>query len=265
VNDTEGVVRGSCDVVLARPARSVPAPVVSASADVVTGVAGAALWGPLLDRVNVVGEADQRRLRPGGYTGGACYRTLTEVLLGGRRRCHRWSGSAGRPVTCWRCGHGRARPTTPARWARSSTSAWPRSRPDAGTPAGCGPGRLRRLPAAGGRGRGAARRRLQRHRQIDPAHVVTAASLHATRELRSGRTNAWHPPGCPDPEDSSLERDTPPTSTGAGSLSLRRAGTASTPFVLALRAPGAPCRPRPLARRAQKPPPPAKPKRGQQS
>ena len=52
----------------------------------VTGVAGAALWGPLLDRLNVVGEADRRALRPigpGGYTGGECYRTLVEVLLAG--------------------------------------------------------------------------------------------------------------------------------------------------------------------------------------
>jgi hypothetical protein len=51
-----------------------------------TGVAGAALWGPLLDRLNVVGVADRRALRPigpGGYTGGQCYRTLVEVLLAG--------------------------------------------------------------------------------------------------------------------------------------------------------------------------------------
>jgi hypothetical protein len=52
----------------------------------VTGVAGAALWGPLLDRLNLVDVADGRRLRPigpGGYTGGECYRTLVEVLLAG--------------------------------------------------------------------------------------------------------------------------------------------------------------------------------------
>lgn len=48
--------------------------------------AGVALWGPLLDRLNVVAEADRRGLRPigpGGYTGGECYRALTEVLLAG--------------------------------------------------------------------------------------------------------------------------------------------------------------------------------------
>jgi hypothetical protein len=52
----------------------------------VTGVAGAALWGPLLDRLNVVDVADARQLRPigpGGYRGGECYRTLVEVLLAG--------------------------------------------------------------------------------------------------------------------------------------------------------------------------------------
>lgn len=52
----------------------------------VTGVAGVALWGPLLDRLNVVDVADRRGLRPigpGGYTGGECYRALVEVLLAG--------------------------------------------------------------------------------------------------------------------------------------------------------------------------------------
>jgi hypothetical protein len=40
----------------------------------------------LLDRLNVVAEADRRGLRPmgpGGYTGGECYRALTETLLAG--------------------------------------------------------------------------------------------------------------------------------------------------------------------------------------
>jgi len=74
------------DVVLARPARSVPTPVVSGSEQDLTPVAGSALWGPLLDRLNVVAEADRRGLRPigpGGYTGGECYRALTEILLAG--------------------------------------------------------------------------------------------------------------------------------------------------------------------------------------
>ena len=54
--------------------------------DEVTGVAGVALWGPLLDRLNLVGVADARGLRPigpGGYTGGECYRTVVEILLAG--------------------------------------------------------------------------------------------------------------------------------------------------------------------------------------
>jgi len=45
-----------------------------------------ALWGPLLDRLNVVAEADRRVLRPigpGGYSGGGCYRALTEICLAG--------------------------------------------------------------------------------------------------------------------------------------------------------------------------------------
>jgi hypothetical protein len=74
------------DMVSARPAVSVPTPVVSASAEDLTPVAGVALWGPLLDRLNLVAEADRRGLRPigpGGYSGGACYRSLTEVLLAG--------------------------------------------------------------------------------------------------------------------------------------------------------------------------------------
>lgn len=74
------------DAVLARPVRSVPAPSVTASEEDLTPVAGVALWGPLLDRLNVVDEADRRGLRPvgpGGYTGGECYRAVVEVLLAG--------------------------------------------------------------------------------------------------------------------------------------------------------------------------------------
>ena len=74
------------DTVRARPARAVPAPIVTASEDDLTPVAGVALWGPLLDRLNLVAEADRRGLRPigpGGYTGGECYRALTEIVLAG--------------------------------------------------------------------------------------------------------------------------------------------------------------------------------------
>jgi hypothetical protein len=85
VNDT-GLLFDVEDELLARPARAVPTPVVAASETDLTAVAGVALWGPLLDRLNVVAEADRRGLRPigpGGYTGGVCYRALTEILLAG--------------------------------------------------------------------------------------------------------------------------------------------------------------------------------------
>ncbi len=85
VNDT-GLLFDVEDELLARPARSVPDPVVGASESDLTPVAGVALWGSLLDRLNVVAEADRRGLRPigpGGYTGGECYRTLTEICLAG--------------------------------------------------------------------------------------------------------------------------------------------------------------------------------------
>jgi len=74
------------DEVLAGPARPVRAPLVGASEQDLTPVAGVALWGPLLDRLNLVAEADRRGLRPigpGGYTGGECYRALVETLLAG--------------------------------------------------------------------------------------------------------------------------------------------------------------------------------------
>lgn len=74
------------DPIRARPARAVPSPAVEASAEDVTPVAGVALWGPLLDRLNLAGEADRRGLRPigpGGYAGGQCYRALTETVLAG--------------------------------------------------------------------------------------------------------------------------------------------------------------------------------------
>jgi hypothetical protein len=67
---------------------------VVVSDDETTGVAGIALWGELLDRVNLVDEADRRVLRPigpGGYTGGECYRALVEMLLaGGEFVSDRW-------------------------------------------------------------------------------------------------------------------------------------------------------------------------------
>ena len=72
--------------VRSRPARGVPKPQVQASEDDLTQVAGVALWGPWLDRIGLVGVADELQLRevgPGGYTGGVCYRTLVETMLAG--------------------------------------------------------------------------------------------------------------------------------------------------------------------------------------
>jgi hypothetical protein len=71
---------------IVRPRREAAAVKVEVVDEDVTGVAGVALWGPLLDRLNLVDVADARGLRPigpGGYTGGECYRTLVEVLLAG--------------------------------------------------------------------------------------------------------------------------------------------------------------------------------------
>jgi len=72
--------------IIGRPRRESARVKPTVTDDEVTGVAGVALWGPLLDRLNVVDTADRRGLRPigpGGYSGGECYRTLVEVLLAG--------------------------------------------------------------------------------------------------------------------------------------------------------------------------------------
>ena len=72
--------------VIDRPRKRSPKVAVEVSEDSVTGVAGVALWGPLLDRLGLVDEADRRGLRPigpGGYTGGECYRALAETQLAG--------------------------------------------------------------------------------------------------------------------------------------------------------------------------------------
>lgn len=74
------------DALVERPVGGVPRVVVEAGEDSVTGVAGAVLWGPLLDRLGLVKVADERGLRPigaGGYTGGPCYRSVVEVQLAG--------------------------------------------------------------------------------------------------------------------------------------------------------------------------------------
>lgn len=75
------------DKVITRPVPGVAHPVVEVGEDSVTGVAGIVLWGELLDRLGLVGEADRRVLRPigpGGYTGGECYRAVVELQLAGR-------------------------------------------------------------------------------------------------------------------------------------------------------------------------------------
>jgi hypothetical protein len=72
--------------IIARPRRESARVMPTVTDEDVTGVAGVALWGPLLDRLNVVEVADRRGLRPigpGGYGGGECYRALVEVLLAG--------------------------------------------------------------------------------------------------------------------------------------------------------------------------------------
>ena len=74
------------DPVTTRPWQRVTPVVAEATGDDVTGVAGIALWGELLDRLGLVGEADRRNLRPigpGGYSGGECYRPLVELQLAG--------------------------------------------------------------------------------------------------------------------------------------------------------------------------------------
>lgn len=69
-----------------RPSLGVPKPRVVATEDDLTPLAGVALWGPLLDRLGLVEVADRvvlRQIGPGGYSGGECYRALTETLLAG--------------------------------------------------------------------------------------------------------------------------------------------------------------------------------------
>jgi hypothetical protein len=86
VNATATVPLFDTGELIVRPRREATRVKVAVADEDVTGVAGAALWGPLLDRLNVVDAADARDLRPigpGGYSGGECYRTLVEVLLAG--------------------------------------------------------------------------------------------------------------------------------------------------------------------------------------
>ena len=74
------------DKVIARPRRQVAHPVIAATEDDLTGIAGVSLWGELLDRLGLVAEADRRVLRPigpGGYSGGECYRAVVETQLAG--------------------------------------------------------------------------------------------------------------------------------------------------------------------------------------
>jgi hypothetical protein len=74
------------DMVITRPFQRVAPVVVEATEDDVTGVAGIALFGELLDHLGLVDAADRRGLRPigpGGYSGGECYRPVVELQLAG--------------------------------------------------------------------------------------------------------------------------------------------------------------------------------------
>jgi hypothetical protein len=74
------------DPIVKRSVQRVAPVVVEATEDDVTGVAGIALFGELLDHLGLVEVADRRNLRPigpGGYTGGECYRPIVELQLAG--------------------------------------------------------------------------------------------------------------------------------------------------------------------------------------
>jgi len=74
------------DMVISRPFQRVAPVVIEATEDDVTGVAGIALFGELLDHLGLVSAADRRGLRPigpGGYSGGECYRPVVELQLAG--------------------------------------------------------------------------------------------------------------------------------------------------------------------------------------
>ena len=86
------------DRVVARPLRRVAPIAVEASEDNVTGVAGIALVGELLDRLGVVEVADRHHLRPigpGGYSGGECYRPHR------RTPARRWRLPLGPDLLSW--------------------------------------------------------------------------------------------------------------------------------------------------------------------
>src|SRR5664280_1477802 len=79
-----------------------------------------ALWRQLLDRLNVVAEAERRGLRPigpGGYTGGECHRALVKPCSPAGTSCPTgrcWPGTVLPPLWSWSCptplpcpGHGK--------------------------------------------------------------------------------------------------------------------------------------------------------------
>jgi len=74
------------DPTTTRPLQRVAPVAVEHGEDDVTGVAGIALFGELLNRLGLVEAADRRSLRPmigPGYTGGECYRSVVELQLAG--------------------------------------------------------------------------------------------------------------------------------------------------------------------------------------
>jgi hypothetical protein len=85
VNGT-GLCFEVADTVIDRPRDPVPRVIVEAGEDSLCSASGVVLWGPLLDRLGLIRDADRRGLRPigpGGYSGGECYRALVELQLAG--------------------------------------------------------------------------------------------------------------------------------------------------------------------------------------
>lgn len=107
------------DEVIARPRRQVGHPVIAVTEDDLTGIAGVALWGELLDRLGLIAEADRRVLRPigpDGYSGGECYLAVVETQLAGGDVFSDRPLLAGEATQRLRGAHALASGTTPFRF-----------------------------------------------------------------------------------------------------------------------------------------------------
>lgn len=116
------------DMIVKRPFPAVAHSTVEASEDSVTGVAGIALCGELVDHLGLVGECDRRSLRPigpGGYTGGECYRAVVETQLAGGDFLSDRSLLANEATQRLRGSHALASHTTCGASAPAPTWAWP--------------------------------------------------------------------------------------------------------------------------------------------